>query len=88
MPRPIILSFAGHYLPGYKAGGPIRSIANMVDQLGDEFDFRIVAGDRDLGSGLIARRARRRRGLWRRGRPSGIGHSGWRRAASPSACRT
>lgn len=47
--RPIILTFAGHYLPGYKAGGPIRSIANMVDQLGDAFDFRIVAADRDLG---------------------------------------
>ncbi len=49
MTRPIILTFAGHYLPGYKAGGPIRSIANMVDQLGDVFDFRIVAADRDLG---------------------------------------
>ncbi|WP_052689440.1 glycosyltransferase family 4 protein [Brevundimonas sp. KM4] len=49
MTRPAILTFAGHYLPGYKAGGPIRSIANMVEQLGDEFDFRIVAADRDLG---------------------------------------
>jgi glycosyltransferase involved in cell wall biosynthesis len=47
--RPVILTFAGHYLPGYKAGGPIRSLVNMVDQLGDAFDFRIVAADRDLG---------------------------------------
>lgn len=49
MTRPVILTFAGHYLPGYKAGGPIRSLVNMVDQLGDAFDFRIVAADRDLG---------------------------------------
>ena len=41
-----------------------------------------------LGSGLIARTARLRRGLWRRGRRSGSGRSGWRRVASPSACRT
>lgn len=47
--RPVILTFAGAYLPGFKAGGPIRSLANMANQLGDEFDFRIVAPDRDLG---------------------------------------
>lgn len=51
--RPIILTFAGGYLPGFKAGGPIRSLANMVAQLGDEFDFHIVAPDRDLGD-LVA----------------------------------
>lgn len=43
----ILMSF---YLPGYKGGGPIRTIASMVDILGDGFDFRIVALDRDLGS--------------------------------------
>ena len=47
--RPVILTFAGAYLPGFKAGGPIRSLANMAKQLGDEFDFRIVVPDRDLG---------------------------------------
>lgn len=47
--RPIILTFVGGYLPGFKAGGPIRSLANMVDQLGNEFDFRVIAPDRDLG---------------------------------------
>lgn len=49
--RPVILAFLSHYLPGYKAGGPIRTIAHMVDQLGDEFDFRIVTADRDKGDG-------------------------------------
>lgn len=42
-----ILVFVGYYLPGYKAGGPIRTIANMVDLLSDEFEFYIVTGDRD-----------------------------------------
>lgn len=45
--KKIILTFVGFYLPGYKSGGPIRTIANMVDHLGDEFDFRIVTSDRD-----------------------------------------
>jgi glycosyltransferase involved in cell wall biosynthesis len=47
--RPVVLVFVRHYLPGYKFGGPVRSIANMVDHLGDEFDFRVVTSDRDLG---------------------------------------
>lgn len=37
-----------HYLPGYKSGGPVRTIANLVEHLGDEFDFRIVTSDRDI----------------------------------------
>lgn len=44
-----ILVFTGYYLPGYKAGGPIRTIANMVELLGDEFEFFIITGDRDSG---------------------------------------
>ncbi|RLQ87380.1 glycosyltransferase family 4 protein [Notoacmeibacter ruber] len=44
-----VLVFIGNYLPGFKAGGPIRTLVNMVDQLGDEFDFWIVTSDRDLG---------------------------------------
>jgi len=47
--RPIILTFIGNYLPGYKAGGILRTIVNTVDNLCDEFDFRIVTRDRDLG---------------------------------------
>ncbi|MCF8469400.1 MAG: glycosyltransferase [Parvibaculum sp.] len=45
--KSVILTFAAFYLPGYKAGGPIRTIANLVEALGDEFDFRIVTSDRD-----------------------------------------
>lgn len=47
--RPIVLIFVAHYLPGFKIGGPLRSIVNIVDHLADEFDFRIFTSDRDLG---------------------------------------
>ncbi|WP_235012025.1 glycosyltransferase family 4 protein [Spiribacter roseus] len=36
-----------YYLPGCRSGGPVRTIANFVDHLGDEFDIRIVTRDRD-----------------------------------------
>jgi glycosyltransferase involved in cell wall biosynthesis len=44
-----VLICLGTYLPGYKAGGPIRSIENLVAALGDEFQFKIITRDRDLG---------------------------------------
>jgi glycosyltransferase involved in cell wall biosynthesis len=43
-----ILLFADHYLPGYRAGGAVRTIANMVENLGDDFKFLIITRDRDL----------------------------------------
>lgn len=49
MRKPVVLTFVSCYLPGYKFGGPLRTIANMVEHLGDEFDFKIVTRDRDLG---------------------------------------
>lgn len=47
--KPRILTFASHYLPGFKGGGPIRTMASLVDTLGDEFEFILVTQDRDLG---------------------------------------
>jgi glycosyltransferase involved in cell wall biosynthesis len=47
--KPVVLTFARYYLPGYKAGGPIRSIKSIVQRLSQSFEFRIVALDRDLG---------------------------------------
>ncbi|MBN9364450.1 MULTISPECIES: glycosyltransferase family 4 protein [unclassified Devosia] len=44
-----VLTFIQTYLPGFKGGGPIRSISNMVEALGDEFRFLIVTADRDDG---------------------------------------
>lgn len=46
--KPKILIFTSFYLPGFKGGGPIRSIANLVKELAEDFDFMIVTRDRDL----------------------------------------
>lgn len=49
MSRPVILIFTGYYVPGFRGGGPIKTIANLVSALGDEFEFKIITSDRDLG---------------------------------------
>lgn len=51
--KPTILAFNKYYLPGYRAGGPIRTLANMVARLGDEFDFHIVTLNHDAGENSI-----------------------------------
>jgi len=43
-----ILTFMAHYVPGFKAGGALRTLLNTIDALGDEFDFRVVTRDRDF----------------------------------------
>jgi glycosyltransferase involved in cell wall biosynthesis len=45
-----ILLFCRYYLPGRKGGGPIRQFENLVNAIGDQFQFNIVTLDRDLGS--------------------------------------
>lgn len=42
-----ILTLVDYYLPGYKAGGPLRSISNLVSHLGEDWNFKIVTRDRD-----------------------------------------
>lgn len=46
--RPIV-ALSPYFLPGFKGGGPIRSLCAMARELSPEFDFRVVAGDRDCG---------------------------------------
>lgn len=43
-----ILLTLRHYLPGFKAGGPVVSIANLVSALQRDAEFRIITTDRDL----------------------------------------
>jgi glycosyltransferase involved in cell wall biosynthesis len=45
-----VLIAVEYYLPGFKAGGPIRSVSALVDQLGHEIDFSVITRDRDAGS--------------------------------------
>jgi len=44
-----VLVFNRTFLPGFKAGGPIRSISNLIRRLEDRFDFAVVTRDRDMG---------------------------------------
>lgn len=44
-----VLVFIDWYLPGYKAGGPVRSMANMTAHLSDEIDFYIVTRNSEYG---------------------------------------
>ncbi len=45
--KPIILIFCNYYLPGYKSGGGMRSIVNMIAHLKNQIDFRVVTFDHD-----------------------------------------
>ena len=45
--KKVILCFIKYYLPGYRYGGPIRSIANFVEKFGDKYDIRIVCSSHD-----------------------------------------
>jgi glycosyltransferase involved in cell wall biosynthesis len=51
-----ILVFVEYYLPGYKSGGPVRSITNLVEHLGNEIKFKIITLDRDFSDTKSYRR--------------------------------
>lgn len=46
--KPIILCLVKFYLPGFKSGGPVRSISNFVEQFGNQYSIRIITSDRDV----------------------------------------
>lgn len=45
-----ILTIADYFLPGYIAGGPVRTLDNMRKQMSDKITLAIFTRDRDLGS--------------------------------------
>lgn len=49
IPRQRLLIFVARYLPGYKSGGPIRSISGLAYWLGKHIDIYVVTSDRDSG---------------------------------------
>ena len=42
-----ILVLIDWYLPGYKAGGPITSVSNLIKALNSKFDFSVITRDTD-----------------------------------------
>jgi glycosyltransferase involved in cell wall biosynthesis len=50
--KTVILCLISEYLPGFRSGGPIRTVANLINQLGDEFEILVICRDRDLGNSV------------------------------------
>lgn len=42
-----ILIFLNTYLPGYKSGGPVQAVANLIEALHEYYNFFVVTRDRD-----------------------------------------
>lgn len=45
--NPTILVFADWYLPGSKGGGSVSAISNLIELLGDEYQFYVFTRNRD-----------------------------------------
>jgi len=50
MPKRDVLVFVDWYKPGYRGGGPVRSMINMVDHLAGRVQFHIVTSDTDYAT--------------------------------------
>lgn len=48
--RPKILVFVGHYLPGFRSGGPTRTLSCLIEALSPEFDFYVCTLNFDSGT--------------------------------------
>lgn len=48
MPKPRLLVCTDWFPPGFRAGGPIRSTANLVRLLAGDFEIRVITSDRDF----------------------------------------
>ena len=48
--KPQVLTFIDWFAPGFQAGGPVRSLVNLVDHLKDDVHFRVVTRNTDYQS--------------------------------------
>ncbi len=48
-----VLVFIDWFYPAFRAGGPVKSVYNLCENLSDDFDFYIVCGNRDLNGQLL-----------------------------------
>ena len=49
MTKPKIAVFIDWFLPGTKAGGPVRSVYSLITVLKNDFDFYVITANTDLG---------------------------------------
>jgi glycosyltransferase involved in cell wall biosynthesis len=80
--RTRVLVLSEFYLPAFRAGGPVRTLVNLIDRLGDEIAFSVVAGDRDLGDQEPFHDFQRGTWTWRGGYRTLYIGLGWRSIAA------
>ncbi len=44
-----LLFVTNHYLPGYKAGGPIKSVFSLCESMKSDFDITVMTSNHDFG---------------------------------------
>ena len=49
-PKLKLLLFTDWFSPAFKAGGPVRSVVNLVDRFKEEYDIYVFTSDRDLNN--------------------------------------
>lgn len=49
MKKKVVLCY-NHFLPAYKAGGPIQSLANLIRNLQEELELYVITSNKDFGS--------------------------------------
>ncbi len=47
--KPVVLVLYDYFFPGYKAGGPVQSLVNMIATLSSQYTFKVVTYAYDLG---------------------------------------
>src|ERR1700733_3566997 len=47
--RPVVMTTVPYYLPGFKGGGKLFTVRNLVAGLSNKFHFKVLTADRDLG---------------------------------------
>jgi glycosyltransferase involved in cell wall biosynthesis len=47
--KPVVLTTVPYYLPGFKGGGKLITVRNLVAALSGQFQFKVLTADRDLG---------------------------------------
>lgn len=47
--KPLVVIVADWFDPAFRAGGPVRSVVNLIDNMHEEYDFKIICGSVDYG---------------------------------------
>lgn len=46
--KPVVLTLIDWYLPAFRAGGPVKSVANLCHLLQDAYQFKVITGNKDI----------------------------------------